>query len=602
MTLDDFLRELAGLGVELWVDGDRLRFKSVREALTPARLEQLKAHKEALIERLRRQGGSLRRHPLSYGQRSLWFLHQVAPDTDAYNVAYTCRIRARVDAAAMRRAFARLIARHAALRTRFVEAGGEPFQQIDDAVPVNFTEHAVPDCPLADLQRLVSESYRRPFDLSRAPLMRGALFTRAEDDHILLIALHHLVCDGWSVMLLVEELGRYHAEEAAGKPGTDSAPAPSYAEFTHWQHQRLEQPAAARELDYWSGKLSGSLPALDLPTDFARPAVPALRGACQSFRLEGAEVRRIREVAQAHGATLYMFLAAAFQLLLHRTSNQTDILIGSPVTGRAVPGFAGMIGHLVNSIVLRADFSANPSFSDFLTRVRADVLASMEHQDYPFALLVEKLQPRRDLSRSPIFQAMVVVHKGGEQGAFFGIDAASDQPSGDLTWGGLRIEPFGMAQQEGQFDVTLEVVDAGDTLNCLLKYNAEIFEPARMAAMAGHFRTLVAAACAEPAMPVGQASHAFPGRTRNRAGALEHHRRAVAGGSLRPSTVRRTRAPGTRPHRPGVRGDGTDLPPTRRTGGTAGNPPARVGRWAGRVGCRVPETGTSVWWWRCWRS
>ncbi len=497
MTVDQLLDELARRGVELWIDSGLLRFKAPKEALDEALLALLKARKAAVIERLASRGGSQRRHPLTYGQRSLWFLHQVAPTTAAYNVAYPCRIRSAIDLPAFNRALQQLTARHSALRTAFVVSGGEPFQEIAEQVEPTCSLVEVAGCTQAVLAEQVANAYRQPFDLSQPPLLRATLFRRAADDQVLLLVLHHLVCDGWSLMqILVDELGQLYQAALTGVAAALPAVMPQYVDYVHWQRHYLTQPAAAQALAYWRERLAGELPVLDLPTDRPRPAVSALRGASYGFELPPPLASAMRAVAQAHNATLYMYLVAALQLLLARNSAQEEVLIGSPSGDRSRPDFAAMVGHMVNTIVLRAQLGDNPPFAELLQRVRSEVLNALEHQEYPFALLVEQLQPERDLSRSPIFQAMVVTHKGEGRQELFGGTAAAGR------WGGMVIEPYTMPQQAGQFDLTLEVAEVGEALACVFKYNAEIFTPEHIANLAEQFQVLVAAVNRAPQTPV----------------------------------------------------------------------------------------------------
>lgn len=496
--LDDF----AVRGVELWVEGGLLRYKVAQGALDAGSLDAMRRRKPQLIALLEARGGSQRCHPLSYGQRSLWYTHQVAPDTAAYNVAYSCRIRSRWSPAAFRRALQRLAGRHDALRTAFADRAGEPVQQVFDAVDAPLQVIDAAGWSDERLRQRVTEDYRRPFDITQPPLLRATVFRRADDDLVLLLALHHIVCDGWSLLrIVVNELGLlYLAELDPAFPVTLPQPA-QHIEHVHWQRRLLEQPAMAAARDYWRQRLGGDLPVLDLPADFQRPATPALRGAAHGFALPLADAAALRRLARAQNATLYMMLVAVFQVLLYRHSGQGDILVGSPSSGRSRPEFGYLVGHLVNTIVIRARLAGNPRFIDLLDQVRAEVLGALQHEDYPFAHLVQQLQPQRDMSRPPIVQAMVVMHKSEGREELFGGGAEGVGES--RSWGGMRIEPFLIGQQEGQFDLTLEVVEMGEGLLCLFKYNAEIFAPERMAVMAQHFQNLVASVVADPQAGVG---------------------------------------------------------------------------------------------------
>jgi amino acid adenylation domain-containing protein/thioester reductase-like protein len=504
-TMDDavqLLDDFAVRGVELWVEGALLRYKAAQDALDAYSLDAVRRYKPQLIALLKARGGSQRCHPLSHGQRSLWYTHQVAPGSAAYNVAYPCRIRSRWNSAAFKRALQRLAERHGALRTAFTDRAGEPVQQVFDAVDVPLHVVDAASWPDQLLCQRVVEGYRRPFDITQPPLLRATVFQRADDDLVLLLVLHHIVCDGWSLLrIVVDELGLlYLAELGLAVPAQLPQPV-QHVEYVHWQRQQLEQPAMAAARDYWLQRLAGDLPVLDLPTDFPRPALPALRGASYSFELPLAGAVALRRLARSQNATLYMTLVAAFQVLLYRHSGQADILLGSPSSGRGRPEFGYLVGHLVNTIVIRSRLAGNPRFVDLLDQVRAEVSGALQHEDYPFALLVEQLQPQRDVSRSPIVQAMVVMHQSEGREELFG--GGAEGAGAPRLWGGMCIEPFLVGQQEGQFDISLEVAEVGEGLVCIFKYDAELFTLERMARMAGHFQKLVVSIVADPQAGVG---------------------------------------------------------------------------------------------------
>nr|VFJ65653.1 MAG: amino acid adenylation domain-containing protein [Candidatus Kentron sp. FW] len=456
--------------------------------------------KRALLERLLREKARRIKisHPLSYGQKALWFLHRSAPDSPAYNTAAVVRILSSVDVPALRDVFQTLLARHPSLRTTFSQQDGQPVQIVHGHRDLHFERVDASMDTEEALHRRVTETHRRPFDLEQGPLLRVSLFTRAQEDHVLLIALHHIINDGWSEwMLLSEFLTRYSARRA----GREAALSPlqrQYPDFVKWQTELLAGPEGERLWEYWQKQLAGSPPVLDLPTDRPRPPVQTHDGASVSFTLPGALARKLKERARASNVTLYTILLAAFQVLLHRYTGQEDILVGTPTAGRGRPEFDGICGYFVNPIVLRARLEGDPSFTAFLEQVRRTVLEGLAHQDYPFPLLVERLQPARDASRSPLFQVDFVLQKSQQDEELLTLFSGMDEYDWRVDKGGLSLTPFRMAKGEGIFDLTLQMAETRQSLSGEFKYNTDLFEAGTIERMAEHFQCLLEGIVAEP--------------------------------------------------------------------------------------------------------
>ncbi len=455
--------------------------------------------KRVLLAQLLREKASrvTSSYPLSHGQQALWFLYQSAPESAAYNGTFTVRIRSNLDVRALQSAFQALIARHPMLRTTFPMRGGKPIQEVHGYQEVCFEETDASTWTWDELTRRVVAAFKRPFDLERGPVLRVNLFTRSVQDHILSLAIHHIAGDGWSGWMLMDELRVLYPVE---KNGTRASLPPltlSYEDYVRWQDKMLASSEGERLWDYWRQQLAGELPVLNLPTDRPRPPVQTYQGASHVFKLTGELTQRLKGLAQVEGATLYMILLAAFQALLHRYTGQEDILVGSPTAGRSQPEFAGILGYFVNPVVLRADLSGNPTFKAFLTQVRQTVLAAIAHQDYPFPLLVERLQPKRDPSRSPLFQTLFVLQKPQQLEASVAVSKLGGTGN-RVNWGGLELELFEIAQQEGQFDLTLAMREIESGLKGVLAYNSDLFEAATIARMAGHFQTLIEGIVANP--------------------------------------------------------------------------------------------------------
>ena len=385
-------------------------------------------------------------HALSAGQRALWFLQQLDPQNAAYNIASAVRVRGALDVAALRRAFERLIERHPALRSVVVAPDGQPRRQINTPGTLAFHVTDATRWNAARLDEYLRAEAFRPFDLEQGPLFKVHLLQRAEDEPILLLVVHHIVADLWSIAILLHELGLFYTAERSGVPAPLTPPAQQYDDYVAYQSELLatqgEELAA-----YWQQKLSGELPPLELPADRPRPAVRTFRGAVERFTLDAALTHRLKGLARANGTTLYTALLATFQVLLHRYSGQDDVLVGSPTAGRSRAEFAGLVGYFVNPVVLRADLSGNPTFTRFLSATRTTVLEALQHQEYPFARLVERLQAGRDPRRSPVFQALFALQRaqaGADAGLTalaLGVDGARVQ-AGELV---SRSDPPGAA-------------------------------------------------------------------------------------------------------------------------------------------------------------
>ncbi len=502
MNLVKFLNDLSVQGVELWSDGDHLSYRAPKDLLTPIFLSKIKQHKAEILQLLHNGVRTSRTYPLSHGQQALWFLYRLVSETAAYNVAFTARIHSHLDIAALRQAFQTLIDRHPILRITFREQDGVPVQEVNSNQEVYFKETDASTWNWDELNRKVIEAYQHPFDLERGPVLRVNLFTRSQQDHVLLLCVHHIACDAWSLWILLDELRLLYPVIRSGVQASLAPHKFSYQDYVSWQSQMLGSLEGERLWAYWKQQLAGELPVLNLPTDRPRPLVQTYQGASQVFKLSEELTSKLRGMAQAERVTLYMILLAAFQVLLHRLSGQEDILVGSPTVGRSQTEFAPIVGYFVNPIVLRAQISSNSTFKAFLAQVRLIVLEAIAHQDYPFPLLVERLQPHRDPSRSSLFQVLFILQKPQQEGV---IDLLlPSKTSTRVDWGGLLLEPFEMAQQEGQFDLTLEIVEAKETLFGVLGYNTDLFDAETITRMTGHFQTLLEGIVAHPEQQIAE--------------------------------------------------------------------------------------------------
>jgi len=468
---------------------------------TSPRTADLSPHeKRALLAQLLRKkaSGSKSFYPLSDNQQGIWFLCQFAPETSIYNVSFAARICADVDTPALRRAFQALVDRHPSLRTTVAVRSGKPVQQIHEHLKVHFEETDASTWSGDELKARLVEETQRPFDLERGPILRVSLFTRSPQEHILVLIVHHIVVDFWSLAVILNELGVLYPAEKAGRPAALPPLDLQYTDFIRWQTEMLASPEGERLWAYWKKQLAGQLPVLNLPTDRPRPPILTFRGAQYDFTLNDELARRLKAFAKAEGATLYMILLAVFEVMLYYHTGQEDILVASPMVGRSRAEFEGIVGFFANPVVLRAKLSGNPTFRAFLGQVRQTVLAALEHQDYPTLRLVQRLRPPRDLSRSPLCQVMFVLdkpHRLAEQTvpAF-----ALDDRGLRMNSGGLVLESLPLERRAAALDLVMLIIETAGSFSASIRYNSDLFDAAAIIRMAEHFEILLRHGVTQP--------------------------------------------------------------------------------------------------------
>ena len=427
--------------------------------------------------------------PLSFAQQRLWFLERLQPGTALYNNPTAFRVRGPLDVAALEYSLARLIQRHESLRTVFIEREGEAFQVIQPTAAVELKQEDLRGLPEAESEaealRRTEEEVQRPFELERGPLLRVGLLRLGEQEYLMLLTMHHIVSDGWSMEVLVRETVAFYQSRVTGTP-VSLPPLPAqYADFAAWQRQWLTGDVLRTQLDYWKKQLAGSLPVLELPTDRPRPATLSPRGATHAFPLSAPVKQALDALCAREGVTPFMALLAVFKLLLSRYSSQEDLVVGTPIAGRNRRETEGLIGFFINTLVMRTDLSGNPSFRELLGRVREVCLGAYAHQELPFETLVEALQPERHLSRTPLFQVMFNLQ-----------NMARTQQAQGLA--GLTLAPVELHSGTSMFDLSLSLAPQGEGLSGLFEYSLELFDAATIHRMAGHFQTLVEALVADP--------------------------------------------------------------------------------------------------------
>jgi len=443
------------------------------------------------LERVARDtaDGVSRPLPVSFSQQRLWLLYQLEPESSAYNLPTAVRVRGRLDPTVLRRALEALLARHEVLRTAFVEIGGEPRQVVeaDPGLPWVWIDLSRLEAPRSRelLRTLAGREARDPFELESAPLLRARWVQLAAEEGALLLNFHHIASDGWSRDVLVRETVTFYAAFAQGRP----APLPElpiqYADYAVWQRKWLSGEVLERHLEYWRHQLA-ALPTLELPTDRPRPPVQSYRGSQLRRRLSTATVEPARELARREGASPFMVLLAAFQVLLARLSGQGDVVVGSPIANRTSSEIEGLIGFFVNTLVLRTDLGGVGDFRSAVAHTRETALGAYAHQALPFERLVEELQPERDLSRNPLFQVL-----------FNLVNTPTTRPA--LEFSGLVMEPLGNEATATQFDLGLVLNEAGDgSLGAGWDFATDLFDPTTVERMARSFELLLEGAARQP--------------------------------------------------------------------------------------------------------
>lgn len=425
--------------------------------------------------------------PLSFAQESLWFINQLEPASRAYNISIATELTGALDLTVLRRSLCEIVRRHESLRTRFVAVDGAPVQLITD----NFAM-AMPLVDLSDLtdplrkqeaDRIIEHEAGTPFDLEELPLLRVSLLKLGQQQHILILNMHHIISDGWSMGVLFSEIARLYEAFSSG----EDSPLPDlqiqYTDYALWQRSWLKGEELEKQLSYWRERLTGAPPSLELPLDRRRPAAQRFCGSREERSLSRNLSDRLRQLSQREGVTLYMTVLAAFQVLLSKYSGQEDILVGSPIANRDRTELEGLIGFLVNTLVLRTDLSGNPTFTQLLARVREAVLGAFEHRDLPFEKIVSELRPERTLTRSPIFQVMFV-----QQNAL----------SWPVNSRGPTMKSLEIDTGATKFDLTLFLIENEGDLQLRFEYNTDLFDSQTIARMFDHFQTLLEGIVANP--------------------------------------------------------------------------------------------------------
>jgi amino acid adenylation domain-containing protein len=428
--------------------------------------------------------------PLSFAQQRLWFLQRLEPGSAAYNIPFATRLKGVLDVPALQRALQTIVDRHESLRTTFAETDDVPVQIVagSSSVPLPVTDLSRLPEPDREAHRLAGKEARAPFDLERGPLLRSRLLRLAPQEHMLLLTVHHIVSDGWSMGVLLKELAALYGAGVTGEPSPLSELPLQYADYAEWQRRQLQGDKLTRQLAYWKQRLAGAPAVLELPTDRPRSAVSSRRAARATLALPKTLADELKELSDREGVTLFMTLLAAFKILLARYSGQGDIVVGTPIAGRSHTELEGLIGCFLNTLVLRTDLSGEPTFREVIARVRETALGAYAHQELPFERLVEELQPARSLGHNPLLQVLF---------------QAGNTPGGVLRLNGLEVGRVRSGGIGAKFDLSFRIRERPTGLSCICAGNADLFGAKTLEHLLDQFRELLEQAVASPDRSIG---------------------------------------------------------------------------------------------------
>jgi amino acid adenylation domain-containing protein len=425
--------------------------------------------------------------PVSFAQQRLWFLEQLFPGNSSYHIPAIVRLTGRLDIPALEQTFNEIVRRHEVLRTTFKVVNGSSMQFVSPpqtlTVPVQDLQALTAAALESETRRLIAEEVKTPFDLAEGPLLRTRLLRHAPEEHVLLVTMHHIASDGWSIGVLIKEVSALYAAYTRGEASPLAELAIQYADFAHWQREWLQGEVLEAQLSYWREQLAGAPVTTEIPTDRARPPLQSSRGASEPVTLSATVAEGLKALSREQGTTLFMTLLAAWQALLARYSGQEDIVVGTPIANRTRAELEDLIGFFVNTLVLRTSLRGEPSFRELLTRVREVALGAYAHQDVPFEMLVEELQPERDMSRSPLFQIMF---------------SLQNTPGEELELPGLKLSHAGAESAAAMFDLTLSLEEKHGAISGSLNYNTDLYDRGTILRILSSFKLLLEGFVAHP--------------------------------------------------------------------------------------------------------
>ncbi|NEO45947.1 MAG: AMP-binding protein, partial [Moorea sp. SIO4A3] len=509
MNLNQVLSQIASKGIRLSAEGEQLKIRAPKGKLTQQTRELIAQNKaellrllqnvsttdssEALSEPLKPYEETSPYPPLSVNEQSLWFVWYLDPDSYSYNVSFAGRMSEASNVSAWKEVFEHLLKRHPGLHSCFPSLDNKPYRQVLETPVLDFQVIDAISWSIKEVRQKVRAIHQEPFDLENGPLMRVRFFQQGTQGLTFIVSVHHIVCDGWSLNLMVEELPVIYHQLQTQQSTPLAPPSYSYPTFVHWQQELLESARGKQLWDYWQQKLEGNLPVLQLPTDYPRPPIQTYKGDSCVFSLSLELTQKLKKLADTRKVSLYTLLLAAYQVLLYRYTLQEDIIVGSPVTGRSRSEFNSIVGHFVNMLPMGSTIKGAGSFTELLTQVQQTVLEALDYQDFPLALMVERLHPQRDSSYSPIIQTTFVLQSFQQAHLL-----ASGQDETSFSWGDLKFIPYNPVLFEGQSDLDLEMSEINSQLAGAFKYNTDLFEQSTIERMLSHFQTLLEGIVVDP--------------------------------------------------------------------------------------------------------
>lgn len=501
MVIQELLSDLLISGVKLWVDDGRLRFSAPKGVMTPELQTKLRVYKAEIIDYLQKaqhdSAGSQsiqiverpRLIPLSFSQQRQWVEEQLQPGNTANNLFFAFHLSGPLNAAVLEAALQQIVSRHEILRTTFKLVDSQPCQIIAPEVSIHLPVVDVPTKSSTEVKRLAHEEAQRPFDLSSGPLLRCVLLHLSETEHILLLTMHHIISDGWSIGVLFREIVLFSQAYIAGKPSPLPELPLQYADFSVWQRNCLHGDTLRTQMAYWKTQLDGAVSLLDLPTDRIRPAIQTHRGARLSFALSRELSDDLQKISHQEDVTLFMILLAAFQSLLACYSQQAAIAVGVPVANRNQAELEGLIGFFANTLVLRTDLSGNPDFREIIQRVHKVCIGAYDHPDMPFEKLIDELQIEYNPSHNPLFQVMFNLQ---------------NSPVNPPNFAGLTIKPLEVDRNTTHYDLRMSLQETPAGLAGFLKYNTDLFDQDTILLLIELYRQILQGWVANPAQHLSE--------------------------------------------------------------------------------------------------
>lgn len=464
--------------------------------------EKIALLKKQLAEKANRENEVI---PLSHGQSALFFLYLNSPESSAYNVSFTARIISPVNLNLLKKSFQILLNQNESLRTRFYIKEGSPVQEILGYEEISFEEINCEGLSEKELKSKCIQVYRIPFDLEHGPVFRVYIFRVSERNHVLMMKMHHICCDGWSLGILLNELKNIYESVSEGKEAHFIQPKVKYSDYINSQEEIINSSKGKEHLLYWENELSGEASILNLHSGKPRPAMQTFSGVSEYFTVDNKLSFKLKELSKKEGTTLFVTLLSAYQILLHFYTSQTEIITGTPTAGRYKSEFDNMTGYFINPVAIKGMFSSGITFREFIQQIKKKVIGALSHQEIPFQVIVEKILKSRDPSRSPVFQAFFAM-QGIPKGREIQELIVPGNKGVKVKFGDLEIESFDIPQQEGQFDLMLEFFEGGNIFTGVLKYNNDVFESGLIKQMSGHLCNLLQDIADNPEKPVSDLS------------------------------------------------------------------------------------------------